>query len=104
MDEYTGSQEDTEEIVVNDIQAVCAGATSEVYEYDVLSLRFSPMQPLPRLLTALYGHALEMDITNTIPVFNDKVILLRFQRWPRAHTYIFLLQFAFAHENSSVYI
>ncbi|BHF62057.1 hypothetical protein SprV_0100503800 [Sparganum proliferum] len=42
------------------------GATSEVYEYDVAEMRVSIVQPLPRLLAALYGHGIEMGLHPTL--------------------------------------
>ncbi|BHF62068.1 hypothetical protein SprV_0100504900 [Sparganum proliferum] len=42
------------------------GATSEVYEYDVAAMRVSIVQPLPRLLAALYGHGIEMGLHPTL--------------------------------------
>ncbi|VDK43147.1 unnamed protein product [Taenia asiatica] len=47
---------------IDAIRAQCLGATSAVYDYDILTLRFSVMQPIPRLLAALFGHALEMGL------------------------------------------
>ncbi|VDD74451.1 unnamed protein product [Mesocestoides corti] len=48
---------------INGLTVQCLGATSEIYEYDVSAFRVSVMQPLPRLLAALYGHALEMGLS-----------------------------------------
>ncbi|VDL59737.1 unnamed protein product [Hymenolepis diminuta] len=62
--EYTGYLE-YGEIPYNELQVQCIGATSVVCDYDIMSMRYSPMQPLPRLLAALYGHALEMGISPT---------------------------------------
>ncbi|KAL7058874.1 hypothetical protein AAHC03_013990 [Spirometra sp. Aus1] len=41
------------------------GATSEIYEYDVATLKVSIVQTLPRLLAALYGHGIEMGLSPT---------------------------------------
>ncbi|VDL98772.1 unnamed protein product [Schistocephalus solidus] len=48
----------------NSFQAL--GATSEVYEYDVAKMRVSIVQPLPRLLAALYGYGIEMGLPPTL--------------------------------------
>lgn len=70
--EYTGYLE-YGEIPYNELQVQCIGATSVVCDYDIMSMRYSPMQPLPRLLAALYGHALEMGISPTRLGLIDKV-------------------------------
>ncbi|VDO05848.1 unnamed protein product [Rodentolepis nana] len=62
--EYTGYA-NFGEMPKNELSVHCVGATSVVYDYDIMSMRYSPMQPLPRLLAALYGHALEMGISLT---------------------------------------
>ncbi|VDL89809.1 unnamed protein product [Schistocephalus solidus] len=41
------------------------GATSEIYEYDVSTMKVSIVQTLPRLLAALYGHGIEMGLSPT---------------------------------------
>nr|CDS30434.2 e3 ubiquitin protein ligase ubr2 [Hymenolepis microstoma] len=69
--EYTGYM-NFDEMVHNELSVQCIGATSVVYDYDIMSMRFSPMQPLPRLLAALYGHALEMGISPTRLGLTDK--------------------------------
>ncbi|CDS37527.1 e3 ubiquitin protein ligase ubr2 [Echinococcus multilocularis] len=57
---------------IDTMRAQCLGATSAVYDYDILTLRFSVMQPLPRLLAALFGHALEMGLPLSRIGFADK--------------------------------
>ncbi|VDN35041.1 unnamed protein product [Dibothriocephalus latus] len=54
-------QRDDKEIASTSFQAL--GATSEVYEYDVAKMRVSIVQPLPRLLAALYGYGIEMGLS-----------------------------------------
>ena len=58
---------------IDTMKVHCLGATSAVYEYDILTLRFSVMQPIPRLLTALFGHALEMGLSLTRIGLADEV-------------------------------
>ena len=58
---------------IDDLKVHCLGATSAVYDYDILTLRFSIMQPIPRLLTALFGHALEMGFSLTRIGLADEV-------------------------------
>lgn len=69
--EFTGRQGTAS--AVAELQVQCLGATSVVIDYDLLSMRYSPMQPLPRLLAALYGHALEMGLSPTRLGLTDKV-------------------------------
>lgn len=58
---------------IDAMRAQCLGATSAIYDYDILTLRFSVMQPIPRLLAALFGHALEMGLPLSKIGLADKV-------------------------------
>ncbi|VDL98271.1 unnamed protein product [Schistocephalus solidus] len=51
---------------IENISFQALGATSEVYEYDVAKMRVSIVQPLPRLLAALYGYGIEMGLPPTL--------------------------------------
>uniref|UniRef100_A0A0R3X6X4 E3 ubiquitin-protein ligase n=1 Tax=Hydatigena taeniaeformis TaxID=6205 RepID=A0A0R3X6X4_HYDTA len=57
---------------IDALRAQCLGATSAIYDYDILTLRFSVMQPIPRLLAALFGHALEMGLPLSRIGLDDK--------------------------------
>ncbi|BHF62053.1 hypothetical protein SprV_0100503400 [Sparganum proliferum] len=61
-----GSLSGCGEAKIKNITFQTLGATSEVYEYEVAVMRVSIVQPLPRLLAALYGHGIEMGLHPTL--------------------------------------